>query len=88
MHFFTTSVAVLAVAQTALAAQIKSRTPMMVKETHFAPSKFAKVGIPESDHMINLRIGLANTRFHELERHLYEGKIQAGDKEVSVTDLS
>lgn len=46
---------------------------MAVKETHFVPSKFTKIGIPAPDHVISLKVGLTNKRFPELEKHLYEG---------------
>ena len=53
---------------------IQARTPYAVKETHRAPSKWTSVGDAPGDHVLDLQIGLRQSRFDELERHLYEGK--------------
>ncbi|KAI9639968.1 hypothetical protein NHQ30_011637 [Ciborinia camelliae] len=51
---------------------IKARTPYAVKETHYPPSQWQRVGPARAGHMINLQIGLKQGQFDELERHLYE----------------
>ena len=45
----------------------------MVKETHTVPSQWSKVGPAPAGHVINLQIGLKQSQFDELERHLLEG---------------
>lgn len=73
MHIFSVAVAALSTAQLVLGGSIKARSPYVVKETHFVPNQWTKIGIPHPDHMVDLKIGMKNNRFHELERHLYEG---------------
>ncbi|KAK6596575.1 Pro-kumamolisin [Botrytis cinerea] len=51
---------------------IKARTPYAVKETHYPPAQWQRVGPARSNHMVNLQIGLKQGQFDELERHLYE----------------
>ena len=52
---------------------IRARSTYEVKETHNVPSKWSRVGPAPGDHLINLSIGLKQSQFDELERHLYEG---------------
>lgn len=52
---------------------IKARTPYAVKETHYPPPQWQRVGPARAGHMVNLQIGLKQGQFDELERHLYEG---------------
>lgn len=52
---------------------IRVRSAYEVKETHNVPSKWSRVGPAPGDHLINLSIGLKQSQFDELERHLYEG---------------
>lgn len=49
------------------------RSDYAVKETHPVPQKWSKVGPAPADHVIKLQIGLKQSQFDELERHLYEG---------------
>lgn len=74
MYFFTAIVTALAAAQAVVGSPVKARSPYAVKETHNVPRKWTKIGIPAPEHMVNLKIGLKNKRFNELERRLYEGK--------------
>ena len=53
---------------------IKSRSPLVVKDSHFVPSKWTNVGDAPGDHVIELRIGVKQGHFDALEKHLYEGK--------------
>lgn len=46
-----------------------------VKESHFVPRSWIRIGSAPSDHTINLRIGLTQGQFDELEKSLYEGKV-------------
>lgn len=75
MHFWSAAVAALSTAQVVLGGNVNSRSPYAVKETHFVPSKWNKIGTPNPDHTIKLKIAMKNDRFHELERHLYEGSL-------------
>lgn len=54
---------------------VKTRSTYAVKETHNVPSKWSRVGPAPRDHLINLSIGLRQSQFDELERHLYEGTL-------------
>jgi tripeptidyl-peptidase-1 len=66
--------ALLAAAGTTLASPVSARSPYAVKDTHHVPSKWTKVGAAPSSHIIHLQIGLKQSQFDELERHLYEGE--------------
>lgn len=52
---------------------IRARTPYVVKDSHLLPSKWKEVGPASPSHKIQLRVGLKQDQFHELERQLYEG---------------
>lgn len=43
-----------------------------VKDAHHIPRSFSWVGPAPKHHVVNLRIGLKQSKFDELERHLYE----------------
>ena len=58
----------------ALASPVRARTPYAVKETHYLPRQWKHVARAPDHHVINLKIGLKQGDFNELERHLYEGK--------------
>ena len=66
-------VPLLLAASASLASPVKSRSPYAVKETHFVPAKWNRIASPPADHLISLQIGLKQSQFKELERHLYEG---------------
>jgi len=53
---------------------IRARTPYVVKDSHTVPARWTEVGPASPAHKIELRIGLKQDQFHELERHLYEGE--------------
>ena len=63
----------LAAVQAVIATPVRSRTAYQVKERHFAPRKWQKLARAPSDHVIDLRIGVRQSNFDELERRLYEG---------------
>ena len=63
----------LLIAAQAIATPLKSRTPYVVKETHGIPRKWESVGRAPGDHILQLKIGLKQDRFTELEQHLHEG---------------
>jgi tripeptidyl-peptidase-1 len=49
------------------------RSPYAVKETHPVPKRWLEIGPAPGEHKIILQIGLKQSRFDELEQHLYEG---------------
>jgi tripeptidyl-peptidase-1 len=57
----------------ALASPLRIRSPYAVKETHEVPPKWKVVDDAPANHVIKLQIGLKQSQFDELERHLYEG---------------
>jgi hypothetical protein len=44
-----------------------------LKEHHYVPRAWPRVGDAPPDHILSLRIGLTQGRFDELEKDLYEG---------------
>ena len=46
-----------------------------VKDSHPVPSKWRRAGLAPGEHTLDLEIALKQSRFDELERHLYEGII-------------
>ena len=48
-------------------------TSYATKETHSVPPGWTNVGVAPSNHQLELKIGLKQDRFHELEKRLYEG---------------
>ncbi|KAF3064317.1 Tripeptidyl-peptidase sed3 [Daldinia childiae] len=59
-------------AQVSLASPVGSRTPYRVKDTHHVPRDWKRVRRAPADHVIDLQIGVKQSNFPELERHLYE----------------
>lgn len=55
------------------ASPLRSRTPYAVKDTHHVPKQWSKISSAPKDHILNLQIALKQSKFDELERHLYEG---------------
>jgi tripeptidyl-peptidase I len=60
--------------QAALCSPLNSRASYAVKETHRVPRRWNVVGRATGHETINLQIGLKQSQFDELERHLYEGQ--------------
>lgn len=48
------------------------RSEYAVKDAHHVPSRWSRVQRADPGHMVILQIGLTQSRFRELERHLYE----------------
>ncbi|OTA61978.1 tripeptidyl-peptidase 1 precursor [Hypoxylon sp. EC38] len=69
--FFVAFSALLA-AQAGLANPVGSRTPYRVKDSHHVPRGWRRVRRAPADHVIDLQIGVKQSNFAELERHLYE----------------
>lgn len=55
------------------ASSVKPRTPYKVKSNHPIPSQWQKLDRAPADHRLEMRIGLTQSRFNDLERELYEG---------------
>ncbi|KAI1799946.1 tripeptidyl-peptidase 1 precursor [Daldinia bambusicola] len=62
----------LIAAHVSLASPVSSRTPYRVKETHHVPRDWRRVRRAPAGHVIDLQIGVKQSNFNELERHLYE----------------
>ncbi|KAI2463933.1 tripeptidyl-peptidase 1 precursor [Annulohypoxylon bovei var. microspora] len=69
---FTVVFSALLAAQGAFANPVGSRTPYRVKDTHHVPRAWKRVRRAPADHIIDLQIGVKQSNFAELERHLYE----------------
>ena len=54
---------------------IRRRSPLVVKDAINVPAVWSRVGSGPADHIIELRMGLKQANFDELERHLYEGEL-------------
>ena len=60
---------------TLLFASCADCTSYYIKERHQVPNGWTPVRRAPLDYKIQLQIGLKQGRFHELERHLTEGKL-------------
>ncbi|KAI1612401.1 peptidase S8/S53 domain-containing protein [Exophiala viscosa] len=67
-----TALSLLACFQSSIAGPVVRRSDLAVKDYHPAPRAWANLGRAPEDHLIHLTIGLTQSRFAELERHLYE----------------
>ncbi|KIX00814.1 uncharacterized protein Z518_09879 [Rhinocladiella mackenziei CBS 650.93] len=54
------------------AGPVARRVDLVVKDHHPAPRAWSNLGPAPGEHLIHLTIGLSQSRFSELERHLYE----------------
>lgn len=72
-HLYLVPLALLAASTAVLSSPLRSRTEYAVKDTHNVPSKWHEVGPAPSHALLHLHIGLKQSQFDELERHLYEG---------------
>lgn len=57
-----------------LTSPVRTGTTYEVKDSHNVPNKWTNIGPAPPSTVINLHIGLRQSQFDELERHLYEGK--------------
>lgn len=76
MLFSVARSAVLAlsvVATAVFASPVKTRSPYAIKDAFKVPPRWRKIGPAPKDHIINLQIGLKQSRWDDLERILYEG---------------
>jgi tripeptidyl-peptidase-1 len=64
----------IATATVALGHRIGPRS-YEIKERHNVPSQWKRLRPAAAETMLELRIALKQSRFDELERHLYEGDI-------------
>jgi hypothetical protein len=63
-------------ATSVIASRINSRSSYAVKDSHSIPRRWTRVGPASPLHLIQLQIGLRQSNFSELQRHLYEGEWQ------------
>jgi len=54
------------------AGPVTRRSDMIVKDFHPAPRKWSNLGPAPEEHLMHMKIGLVQSQFKELERHLYE----------------
>lgn len=73
MHLRSVSFGLLAASTCILSSPLRSRTEYAVKDTHKVPRKWHEVGSAPENKLLHLHIGLKQSQFDELERHLYEG---------------
>ncbi|MCJ1442334.1 MAG: hypothetical protein MMC23_002828 [Stictis urceolatum] len=74
--YFSSFTALLVCAGAAVGSPVQKREyKYALKEEHFAPHGWTDVGPAPGNHLLNLEIGLKQSQFDELERHLYEGKL-------------
>ena len=66
-------VTIAAAAQAVFGTPIQSRTAYVVKGSHPVPRQWTKLGRAPQEQMLHLQIGVKQSQFDELERHLYEG---------------
>ena len=76
MRLHSVSFALLAASTAILSSPLHSRTEYAVKDTHTVPSNWDEVGPAPAHKLLHLHIGLKQSQFGELERHLYEGMLQ------------
>ena len=69
----------------AIAGPVTRSSDLAVKDYHPAPRAWSNLGPAPSDHLIHLTIGLSQSRFRELERHLNEG---TGNSKIQVFEES
>lgn len=62
-----------ATASAAALNKLNGRSNYAQKDLHYVPRQWERVADAEPDHVIDLSIGLKQSNFDELERHLYEG---------------
>ena len=74
MHVFrSVSLAFFVLTTSVLSSPVRVRSPYVVKDKHHVPNRWSNIGAAPADKFINLHIGLRQSQFNELERHLYEG---------------
>lgn len=68
----------------ALAAAAPLENYYAIKETHTVPPSFTCIGDAPKDHRMHLSVGLKQSRFDELERHLFEGNARIKPPDVEL----
>ena len=66
---------VFSIAGIGLSSPVNPRSSYTIKESFNVPPKWSRVGRAPSDHILNLQIGLKQSRFDDLEHDLYAGKL-------------
>lgn len=57
----------------AVGAESRLQSRYAVKDSHYVPKAWRRIGPAPGEHLIKLQIGLKQGQFAKLERHLYEG---------------
>ena len=73
MHTSCLLLAALLALDGACATPLPNQYAHVVKTAHPVPNTFSKVGPVPVNQVVNLQIGLKQSRFDELERQLYDG---------------
>ena len=76
-----------ALAGIAFASPVWQDTSSYVRETHPVPRQFTWESDAPQDHMLQLSIALKQSRFEELDRLLYEGKLRGIIQWVRISRL-
>ena len=71
--FRSVSLALFVLTTSVLSSPVRIRSPYVVKDKHHVPNRWSNIGPAPADNLLNLHIGLRQSQFDELERHLYEG---------------
>jgi tripeptidyl-peptidase-1 len=71
-------------AHTASGSPILARTAYSIKEIHNVPRKWTAIDRAPAHHMLHMQIGLKQSNFDELERHLYEGMDSCSQSSIFV----
>lgn len=81
MHF---TIAFLAAIAAQAIAKPVARSPYVVKETHYVPKDWSRLGRSHGGKTIQLQIGLKQGSFDELDRQLHESKICPGFLRIGI----
>lgn len=73
MFVTTIFLAVFAATRVVFSTPIQPRPRYSIKESHRAPQKWTRLGRAPRSRMLSLQIGVKQSQFETLERHLYEG---------------
>jgi tripeptidyl-peptidase-1 len=56
-----------------IATRLQSRSTYAVKDSHLIPRRWTRLGPAPLLHIVQLQIGLRQSNFGGLEKHLYDG---------------
>lgn len=76
MRAVTTLAALTACAAAAAVNNLNARSNYALKDSHYVPRSWQRVADADPEHTFQLSIGLKQSQFDDLERHLYEGRFR------------